>query len=85
MILLTDLQLYFIPYLFQTLLVKNKQSLENLPPMSGMLSYREDNKKLYVNTGNEWDVIGSEKEVSFDVCLFKLSLKIGFSSGWSDK
>ena len=36
-----------------------------------MLSYREDNKQLYVNKGNEWDTIGSEKEVSFDVCFFK--------------
>ena len=73
----------YIP--FQTLLVKNKQSFENLPPVLGMLSYREDNKKLYVNKGNEWDAIGSEKEVNFDGCLFKLNLKIVLSSGWSDK
>ena len=46
-----------------------------------MLLYREDNKKLYVNKGNEWDEIGSEKEVSFYGCLFKLSLKIVLSSG----
>ena len=52
-----------------------------------MLSYREDNKKLYVNKGNEWDAIGSEKEVSFDACLFKLSLSLNImlSSEWSDK
>ena len=52
-----------------------------------MLSYRKDNKKLYVNTGNEWVAIGSEKKVSFDACLFKLSLslKIVLSSDWSDK
>jgi hypothetical protein len=30
----------------------------------GLLSYREDNEKLYVNKGDEWDAIGSEKEVS---------------------
>lgn len=30
-----------------------------------MLSYRQDNEKLYVNKGNRWDAIGSEKEVSF--------------------
>ena len=52
-----------------------------------MLAYREDNKKLYVNKGNEWDAIGSEKQVSFDVCPFKLSwsLKIVLSSDWLDK
>ena len=48
-------------------LSKEQTSFENLPPVLGMLSYREDNKKLYVNKGNEWDAIGSEKEVSFDV------------------
>ena len=33
--------------------------------MPGLLSYREDNEKLYVNNGNRWDEIGSEKEVAF--------------------
>jgi hypothetical protein len=49
-------------------LVKNKESFNNLPPVPGQLSYREDNEKLYVNKGNEWEVIASEKEVCFDVC-----------------
>ena len=56
-------KVYSISYLFQTLLVKNKQGFEDLSPVLGMLSYRED-KKHYVNKGNEWDAIGSEKEVS---------------------
>ena len=51
-------------FLFQTLLVKNKESFKNLPPVQGMLSYREDNEKLYVKKGSKWDEIGSEKEVS---------------------
>ncbi|CAB3999647.1 Hypothetical predicted protein [Paramuricea clavata] len=46
-----------------TLLVKNKESFNNLLPVPGQISYREDNKKLYVNKGNEWDAIGSEKEL----------------------
>ena len=29
-----------------------------------MLSYREDNEKLYVKKGNNWDEIGSEEEAS---------------------
>jgi hypothetical protein len=49
---------------FQTLLVKNKESFKNLPPVPGLLLYREDNEKLYVNKGNKWDEISSEKEVS---------------------
>jgi hypothetical protein len=50
--------------LFQTLLVKNKESFKNLPPVPGLLLFREDNEKLYVIKGNTWDEIGSEKEVS---------------------
>ena len=50
--------------LFQTLLVKNKESFNNLPPVPGMISYREDNEKLYVKKGNKWDEIGSEEEAS---------------------
>ncbi|CAB3992012.1 Hypothetical predicted protein, partial [Paramuricea clavata] len=46
-----------------TLLVKNNESLNNLPPVPGLLSYREDNKILYVNKGNIWDAIGSKKEI----------------------
>jgi hypothetical protein len=49
-------------------LVKNKESFDNLLPVPGQLSYREDNEKLYVNKGNEWEAIASEKEVSFYVC-----------------
>ena len=44
-------------------MVKNKESFDNLPLVPGLLSYREDNEKLYVNNGNRWDEIGSEKEV----------------------
>ncbi|XP_028392894.1 uncharacterized protein LOC114517393 [Dendronephthya gigantea] len=46
-----------------TLLVKDKKSLHNLPPIPGLISFREDNDKLYVNRGERWDEIGSEKTV----------------------
>jgi hypothetical protein len=52
--------------------VKNKESFNNLPPVEGMLSYREDNEKLYVKKGNKWDAIGSEnaeKKVCLDLCV----------------
>ncbi|CAB4013488.1 Hypothetical predicted protein [Paramuricea clavata] len=45
-----------------TLVVKNKESLNNIPSVPGLLSYREDNEKLYVKKGNKWDAIGSENE-----------------------
>ena len=52
-------------------MVKNKEGFNNLPPLPGMLSYREDNEKLYVSKGNKWDEIGSEKEVS---CIIIIEL-----------
>jgi hypothetical protein len=58
-------------------LVKNKESFNNLPPVPGMLSYREDNEKLYVNKGNEWDEIGSEKEVD-GRCIVKRLCSFNF-------
>ena len=65
----------------QTLLVKNKEGFNNLPPLPGMLSYREDNEKLYVSKGNKWDAIGSEQEASIHVSTISLSFMIT----WSDE
>ncbi|XP_028392188.1 uncharacterized protein LOC114516806 [Dendronephthya gigantea] len=47
-----------------TLTVENKESFDNLPSVPGMISYREDNEKLYVNKGNKWSAIGSENELN---------------------
>ena len=49
-----------------------------------MLSYREDNKKRYVNKGNEWDAIGSEKEVRFELSL-KIVLSSDHQIGWTNE
>ena len=32
--------------------------------MKGLLSYREDNKRLYVNEGSRWNALSAETEVS---------------------
>jgi hypothetical protein len=53
--------------------VKNKESFNNLPPVEGMLSYREDNEKLYVKKGKKWDVINTENEVGLGVSLIPCS------------
>ncbi|XP_028392893.1 fibrinogen beta chain-like [Dendronephthya gigantea] len=44
-----------------TILVNDKESLNNLPPVPGMISFRKDNDKLYVNKEDGWDEIGSEE------------------------
>ncbi|XP_028392384.1 uncharacterized protein LOC114516957 isoform X2 [Dendronephthya gigantea] len=40
--------------------VENSEELENLPNVQGLLSYRNDDKKLYVANGDGWDVLGRE-------------------------
>ncbi|XP_028392647.1 uncharacterized protein LOC114517187 [Dendronephthya gigantea] len=44
-----------------TLLVNDRESLKNLPAIPGLISFRKDNKKLYVNKENEWSEIGDAK------------------------
>ena len=50
----------------QTLTVSDKKSLEKVPNVPGLLSYRTDNKQLYVNQGSKWQELSNESEVSYD-------------------
>ena len=47
----------------QTLTVTGKKSFENIPDVPGLLSYRTDNKQLYVNEGTKWEPLGKDEEV----------------------
>ncbi|CAB4004689.1 Hypothetical predicted protein [Paramuricea clavata] len=46
-----------------TLTVSDKEIFEKIPNVPGLLSYRSDNKQLYVNQGSKWQALGNEKEV----------------------
>ena len=41
----------------------NKKSLEQIPEVPGLLSYRKDNGELYVNQGSQWQALNNKKEV----------------------
>ena len=66
--------------------MSDKKSLEKIPNVPGLLSYRKDDKQLYVNQGSKWQALSKEKEVSeffqvhyillmdLEIVLFHLSL-----------
>ena len=47
--------------------MSDKESFEKIPYVSGLVSYRTDTKKLYVNEGTKWEALSSEQEVSLHV------------------
>ncbi|XP_028402956.1 uncharacterized protein LOC114525736 [Dendronephthya gigantea] len=46
-----------------TLTVSDKKSLEKTPNVPGLLSYRKDDKQIYVNQGSKWQALSKKKEV----------------------
>ena len=49
--------------------MSDKESFEEIPNVRGLVSYRTDNKKLYVNQGTKWQALSSEQEVSL-YCIY---------------
>ncbi|CAB3991977.1 Hypothetical predicted protein, partial [Paramuricea clavata] len=45
-----------------TLTVSDKESFDKIPDVPGLLSYRKDDKQLYVNQGSEWQALSTEQE-----------------------
>ena len=43
--------------------MKDEESFVKIPSVPGLLTYREDDKKLYVNKGPQWEALSSEKTV----------------------
>jgi hypothetical protein len=46
------------------LTVPDQKSFERIPDVPGLLSYRTDDKQLYVNQGSKWQALSTEQEVS---------------------
>ena len=54
---------YVVDFSFQTLTTSDKKSLEMIPNVPGLLAYRADKKRLYVNEGSKWKALSNEQEV----------------------
>ena len=47
----------------QVAVVANNQSMNKLPKIEGLLSYRSDDKKLYLNEKTQWEPLVNQNEV----------------------
>ena len=59
----------FLLFPLQTLSVSDEESFNRIPDVPGLVSYRSDNKKLYVSQGTKWQALCSEQEVSM-YCMY---------------
>ena len=51
--------------------MSDKESLKKIPDVPGLVSYRKDSKRLYVNQGSKWESLSTETEVSFTYEMIK--------------
>ena len=49
----------------QVAVVPNNQSMNKLPKIEGLLSYRSDNNKLYLKEKSQWQPLANQKELRF--------------------
>ena len=50
-------------------MVDNNQSMNELPKVEGLLSYRTDDRKLYLKEETEWKALATRKDVSYTVYI----------------
>ena len=43
--------------------------MNELPKVQGLLSYRTDDRKLYLKEKTQWKVLATQKDVSYTVCI----------------
>ena len=48
---------------FKVAVASNTQTLQKLPHIEGLLSYRADNRKLYLRGKDHWNMIANDGEV----------------------
>ena len=51
--------------LLQVAVVANNRSMKKLPKVEGLLSYRSDDRKLYLNENSNWEALATQKDVSY--------------------
>ena len=66
-------QLHYHNYavLVQVAVVANNRSMNSLPKVQGLLSYRTDDRKLYLNGNSHWKALATQKDVSYNI-VFKI-------------
>ena len=49
--------------IFQIVVVPDSEIAKKVPSVPGLITYRKDNKELYVRSNKTWKVIAMEKKV----------------------
>ena len=49
----------------QVVVVANNRSMNKLPKLNGLLSYRIDERKLYLKENSQWKALATKKDVSY--------------------
>ena len=55
--------LIMILQIFQIVVVPDSEIAKKVPSVPGLITYRKDNKELYVRSNKTWKVIALEKKV----------------------
>ena len=53
----------------QVAVVGNNRSMNKLPKLKGLLSYRTDDEKLYLKANTQWKALATQKDVSYILCI----------------
>ncbi len=57
----------FVNFYMQVAVVANNRSMNKLPKVEGLLSYRSDDRKLYLKEKSQWQALANRKDVSYTV------------------
>ena len=55
----------------QVAVVANNRSMNELPKVQGLLSYRTDDRKLYLKEKTQWKALATQKDVSDIQCVLQ--------------
>ena len=58
--------------------VANNQSMNELPKVEGLLSYRSDDRKLYLKEKSRWKALATQKDVSCNMRGYCFTQNINF-------
>ena len=53
----------------QVAVVGNNRSMNKLPKIKGLLSYRTDDRKLYLKANSHWKALATQKDVRCILCI----------------
>ena len=60
----------------QVAVVVNNRSMNELPELNGLLSYRTDDRELYLKKNSQWEALATQKYVGYILFISTFNIKI---------